>query len=153
NSQIHRSIMDRRILMLRSLSGELSNEEEELLRRMLAGNPEARAEMERMELTSGVLKRSGKAAFVDGFADRVMQRLQGERQHRGFIPSAEFLAPLFYRLAGVALTLLLIVGIHNVVTNTSTFQQSPVEALFGLPQVNVERAYSGLLGYDLSDGR
>ena len=126
------------ILLLRGLSDELSPDEKPDFEALIANNPEAKAEYQRLEELNHMLSTSAYDSFGPSFADRVMERVgRGEQYVRTTL--ADALASIFARVAPLGAAAAIILGVYNFVTFDAG--QSPLEAAMGLQPVTVQTAY------------
>lgn len=126
---------DRRLL-LRAIAGELGAEEAARLEARLAAEPGLRAAHERLARVQALVRDTPRTGFRPGFAGRVVARIAAETRPR----LAASLAPLFRRLAPVALAIILALLTHNLLTGRAE-AQSAVEAALGLEPVSLEVAF------------
>ena len=130
------------ILLLRALSNELSESEEQEFQKKLEGDGDLRAEYERLTLLSGMITASAHNAFGPSFADRVVEKLGSSSGTERFT-IGDVLGSLFARLAPIALGITIALGAYNI--TTSHADQSTLEAALGLQPVTVEAGYDAAL--------
>lgn len=95
--------------MLRALTGELSAREREAFERALATDDALRAEWERLQKVSGLLRESRADSFQPFFAARVAQRIKSQREES----LTDALVWLFRPLAPVALAVIAFLALSN----------------------------------------
>ena len=104
--------------MLRALTGELSAHERAAFERALATDDALRAEWERLQKVSGLLRESRADSFRPFFAARVAQRIKSQRE-ASTLSSAETesltdaLVWLFRPLAPVAIAVVAFLALSN----------------------------------------
>ena len=124
-------------LLTKAILDELSPEESRRLQDLLAGDPNAKDELERLKGVANLVSDTDAAAFDPYFANRVMQRIKAERQSLGSA-LAESLTRIFYRLAPAAALLLFAYG----AVNRSDDSQTLLESALGLPAITLEEAFT-----------
>lgn len=95
--------------MLRALTGELTARERDAFERALAADDALRAEWERLQKVSGLLRASRAESFRPFFATRVAQRIKSQREES----LTDALVWLFRPLAPVALALVAFLALSN----------------------------------------
>lgn len=135
-----------RELLLRSLDGELSPAESEMLEASLSGSVELRAEQQRLMQLRKALGESGARSFSDGFSNRVMQRVWEAREASRGVTEAlpdgmyESIRWLFVRLAPACLIVAVGLGLYSSVIVEESLSSSIVEAVLGLPAETLDTA-------------
>lgn len=127
-------------LLLKASLDELGPDESERLRDLLARDPEARTELERLKSLENLVSATPPASFDPYFANRVMQRLEAEREGQ-VITLADSLAQMFYRIAPVALVLAVALFAFGAV-NRSDDSQSLFESALGLQSMTLDEAFT-----------
>ena len=95
--------------MLKALTGELTAHEREAFERALATDDALRAEWERLQKVSGLLRESRADSFRPFFAARVAQRIKSEREES----LTDALVWLFRPLAPVAIAVVAFLALSN----------------------------------------
>jgi len=127
-------------LLLKASLDELSPDDSERLQDLLARDPEARTELERQKSLENLVSATPAASFDPYFANRVMQRLEAERE--GLNETlADSLARMFYRIAPVPIALAAALFIFAVV-NRSDDSQSLLESALGLQAMTLDEAFT-----------
>jgi len=124
-------------LLYRSFDGELTREEERMLKEALERSEALRAEKRLIEGLRKAIAAGGNASFGPFFADRVMERI-GEGpaaapEPNGFLRSIEaFFRPVALAAAGLSIVILCI--------NLWVGGRVSLEAAFGVPEATLEEA-------------
>ena len=122
-------------LVVRAVTGELSEADRERLRARVEADPRLRAELSAAERTAALLRASRVDAFPPGFASRVARRVAAEGSRGPF--SASLLQRQFLRLLAPTLAAVLVLAGYAL-AGPHRFQQTPVESLLGLTPLTGE---------------
>ena len=141
-----------RKLMLKALEDDLSSDERDRLKTLFDASPELRDEYDELLHTQKWVAYARYDSFKPYFAERVLQRLQGDRDS---IFSDDFYISLvhnFYRLAFTVLVIIMLIGSYNIFSadNTST-KQPVIESVIALPPFSVINTNTTLLNYKVMD--
>lgn len=131
---------DDKELLLKASLDEMTPDESQRLRDLLARDPEAKSELERLRGIGSLVARTPEASFEPFFANRVMQRLSTERETSA-TALADNLARMFYRLAPAAVMLAIVLFAFGAV-NRSDDSQSLIESALGLQTVTLDEAFT-----------
>jgi hypothetical protein len=131
---------DERELLLKASLDEMTPDESRRLRELLQRDPEAKSELERLKGLESLVARTPEASFEPYFANRVMQRIQAERETSP-TALADNLARMFYRLAPAAALLAVVLFAFGAV-NRSDDSQSLLESALGLQTVTLDEAFT-----------
>jgi len=132
-----------RDVIIRALGGNLTESQEKEFRTRYEADAEFRASCDRMRRVGEMVAEAAPTSFGPSFADRVVERM-ADRVGKRTATLSDMLAPLFARIAPVAVGLAIVLGVYNVVTLKGA-DQSPIEAALGLPTVTVASAYESQL--------
>ena len=127
-------------LLVKASLDELGPNEYELLQELLAREPEAREELERLKNLEGLVAATPPASFDPYFANRVMQRLEVARAGAEST-LADSLARMFYRIAPVPIALAVALFVFGAV-NRSDDSQPLFESALGLQSMTLDEAFS-----------
>jgi anti-sigma factor RsiW len=132
-----------RKLLLRSLEGDLSSQDEARLRKLLAESAEAAAELRQLESLKRLVSESAAPTFAPGFTGRVMSAVGSESraQADNGRALADYLAPVFNRVAVAGVAVVLALGALGLAEGSNDSGQSALEAVLGLPAYTFESAY------------
>jgi anti-sigma factor RsiW len=134
--------------LLRYLDNALPSDERARVEARLEQDAAFRAQYERLQAVHATVQAAGGSTFDDGFADRVMDRVQAASPD----PLAALYEPLralFFRLALASLLLIGALGGYNAVRYHDTAAvDSPVEAALGLPDVTYQTALEDAWVFD-----
>lgn len=142
------------ILILRSLAGETSPEEERLIGERRHSDPLFAGAYDRSAQLGETLRDGAAESFGPSFAERTLERLERlEREERGTLRGTsrgtsrvtvdELITRLFARFAPIGVALALILGLWNL--TTAEEGTSTVEAALGLAPVDLAAGYSTVL--------
>ena len=125
-----------RTQLLRLLDGSLDAATAQRLHSRMEHDADLRAEWNHLQTTQDALQ-THSAAFDDGFARRVMQRLRAATGSEAAL--ADALQWLFVRVEVAALTLIVLLAVYNVTAMSEAIgAASFLETLFGLPGTTLE---------------
>lgn len=127
-------------LLLKASLDELSPDESQRLQDLLARDPEAKSELDRLKTLENLVAGTPPASFDPYFATRVMQRLQAERAGPE-MTLADSLARMFYRVAPAALAVAVALFAFGAL-NRSDDSQSLLESSLGLQAMTLDEAFS-----------
>jgi anti-sigma factor RsiW len=122
-------------LVLRAVTGELTDAERARLDARAAGDPRLRAQLEETRRTAALLRGARAEGFPAGFAARVARRIADEGRRGPF--SGSLLQRQFLRLLAPALAAALVLGAYAL-GGPHRFRQSTVESLLGLTPITGE---------------
>lgn len=134
-----------RKLLIRALEEDLGASERRQLERLLEASAQARRQLDALERLQETIESASMlelSSFSPGFSDRVMRRVAAARSRRatargGF---ADQLAVAFYRIAAAGVVVAAGLGAFGLISKPETSQQTPVEAVLGLPSYSLESA-------------
>ena len=122
-------------LLYRSFDSDLTAEEQSRLQEGLAGSAELRAEKKRLQSIRRAITDGAAESFRPFFAERVMQRLEGElRPENGIHELFDSLAHAFRRIAVVGAAAAVIL----IALNLSSSDDKTLAAAFGVNESSVE---------------
>jgi len=132
-----------RKLLLSSLEGDLSSEDEARLRKLLAESAEAAAELRQLASLERLVSKSAVPTFAPGFAGRFMSAVGSESRAQGENGRAlaDYLAPVFNRVAVAGVAVVLALGAFGLAEGSNDTGQSALEVVLGLPAYTFESAY------------
>jgi hypothetical protein len=122
-------------LLYRSYDGDLTLEEQRRLDEGLSSSPDLRAEKKRLEQLRGAIRSGATESFRPFFAERVMQRLEGElKPSNGVQELFDSLASAFRRIGVVGAAAAVIL----IALNLSSSEDKSLAAAFGASESSVE---------------
>lgn len=130
-----------RRLLLRSLEGDLSSQDKVRLQKLLAESAEAVAELRQLESLRRLVSESAATTFAPGFTGRVMSAVGSERLTENGRALADYLAPVFTRVAVAGVAVVVALGAFGLAEGSNDSGQSALEVVLGLPAYTLESAY------------
>jgi anti-sigma factor RsiW len=122
-------------LLYRSFDSDLTAEEQSRLEEGLAASAELRAEKQRLESMRSAITSGAAESFRPFFAERVMQRLEGElKPENGIQELFDSLAHTFRRIAVVGAAAAVVL----IALNLSSSEDKTLAAAFGVNESSVE---------------